>query len=128
MDSDSAAVQSVSRWTRVATAAGALGFGLTAGGVLLGIYSRMAGSTVPLSEDGVKGEDFFGSFSDEPIHGVPERFGLAAVILGILVLAVVVGAVVYRSRRPNTRPPQSTRHVCVAARGIAVLTRSTDRR
>ncbi|MCC3333408.1 hypothetical protein [Nocardia abscessus] len=102
MNTNSATAESVSRWTPVATAAGASGFGLTAGGVLLGIYSRVAASTVPLDEDGVKGKDIFGSFSDEPIHGVPERFGIAAVILGVLVLAVVVGAVVYRSRRPNS--------------------------
>ncbi|MFE9321876.1 hypothetical protein ACIHDR_03590 [Nocardia sp. NPDC052278] len=83
-----------SRWPAWLTAAaGAVGFGLIAGGTILGIYSRFFTAEVQLDDRMVDGEDVFGPFR-LPINGVPDRFATTAAILGALMLVVSAGIVV----------------------------------
>ncbi|MEV2226283.1 PQQ-binding-like beta-propeller repeat protein [Nocardia vinacea] len=112
-----------SRWLAWLTAAaGAVGFGLIAGGTILGIYSRFFAAQVQLDDRMVDGEDVFGSFR-LPINAVPDRFATTAAVLGALMLVVAAGIVVrgLRAREGSPRAIVLALAALVAATVTAVI-------
>lgn len=84
------------RVVRAVVGAGAVGAGLALGGVVLGLYSRFMAETVAYDEVRLRGRDWFGAFHEETAAGLAERFGLAAVLLGVIVVAVCWAIGVWR--------------------------------